>query len=273
MWHATTTRWIAVGVERRRRVVVHRKRSRVVGLRREQRCEVGVDLADLGMVTGDPRRTPTFIMFANPNYYLDATNTFGCPPGAAQPGCVYQYQGDAYNHGDVAPDINRTWLGMVGPGVKTAGETGAVWSDHTDDRPTMLKVLGLRDDYSGQGRVLSEILQPQVARAGLRAKSTMRMARVYKQLESPVGELGLQTLAASTGALTAGDPGERIFKQCSSQLDKLASRRDAVAEQMLSLLNGAAFGHRAIDPAQARLLTAAGEEILKQALTTREYCT
>jgi hypothetical protein len=40
------------------------------------------ELRLLHMVTGDPRRTPSFIMFANPNAFLDATNTFGCAPGA-----------------------------------------------------------------------------------------------------------------------------------------------------------------------------------------------
>jgi hypothetical protein len=109
----------------------------------------------------------------------------------------------------VSPDINRTWLGMVGPGVSSKGETGAVRADHTDDRPTILQVLGLHDDYTGQGRVLTEVLKPSVTSPALRTRAALRMARLYKQLQAPVGEFGLETPAASTGALAAGDPGDR----------------------------------------------------------------
>lgn len=231
------------------------------------------ELRLLHMVTGDPRRTPSFIMFANPNYYLDATNTFGCPPGAHQPGCVYQFQGDAYNHGDVSPDINRTWLGMVGPGVSSKGETGAVWADHTDDRPTILQVLGLHDDYTGQGRVLTEVLKPSVTSPALRTRVGLRMAHLYKQLQAPVGEFGLETLAASTGALAAADPGDILYQQCTSELTQLGNRRNGVAEQIASLLSGAEFQHQAIDPGRARSLIAVGEEVLKQAVSTQEFCT
>jgi hypothetical protein len=231
------------------------------------------ELSLLHMQTADPRRNPNFIMFANPNYYLDATNTFGCPTGAAQPGCVYQYQGDAYNHGDVYPEINRTWLGLVGPGVRNRGETAAVWSDHADDRPTLLADLGLHDDYVQQGRVLPEVLDKSVTAADLRTPETHRMEQVYTQLQAPVGQFGLDTLGASTGALAASDPGDATYVQCTSLLRQLGNERDAVAGKMLALLNGAEFHHAAIDPAQARSLTATGEEILKRALSTEELCT
>jgi hypothetical protein len=35
-----------------------------------------------------------------------------------------------------------------GPGIKNLGETGSVWTDHTDARPTLLTLLGLHDDYA-----------------------------------------------------------------------------------------------------------------------------
>ncbi len=228
------------------------------------------ELRLLHMETGDPRRNPSFVMFANPNYYLDVSS--GSCPGAVQPGCVQQYQGDAYNHGDVAPEINRTWLGMAGPGVKSEGETGAVWSDHTDDRPTMMEILGLHDDYTSQGRVLTEILEPWVTAATLRTHAARAMQRTYTQLEAPVGEFGLETLEASTGSLAAGDPGDVIFTQCSAALNHLGDQRDALAGRMQSLLTGAEFDHQQIDPFTARALTSQGEEILKRALATKEFC-
>jgi hypothetical protein len=229
------------------------------------------ELGLLHMETGDPRRNPSFVMFADPNYYLDATSS-SCPPTAAQPGCVYQYDGDAYNHGDVAPEINRTWLGIVGPGVRHLGETGAIWSDHTDDRPTMLELLGLKDDYVSEGEVLTEMLDPSVTSASLRTPAALEMQRVYTQIEAPVGEFGMLTLRASTGALAAGDPGDAIFSQCTAQLTQLGDERDAVAGQMQALLTGAEFDHATISVARAKALTAAGERVLRRALATEEFC-
>ena len=100
------------------------------------------------MVTGDPQRTPTFVMFGNPDYYFQ---TSGTPDFVENPGF-------AWNHGGVDPKINTTWLGMVGPGVEHRGIDDATWSDHTDIRPTMLLLAGLTDDYAHDGRVLVENL-------------------------------------------------------------------------------------------------------------------
>src|SRR5579885_1541143 len=71
-----------------------------------------VEMSLLHMITADPARTPTFTLFANPNYFL-----FAGAPNCSSP-CVTENPAFAWNHGDVAPDINTTWLGMVGPGVQ-----------------------------------------------------------------------------------------------------------------------------------------------------------
>lgn len=42
------------------------------------------------------------------------------------------------------------------PGVDQAGVDSVTWSDHTDVRPTTLTLLGLKDDYSHEGRALVE---------------------------------------------------------------------------------------------------------------------
>src|SRR5205823_6061650 len=111
-----------------------------------------VEMKLLHMITADPARTPTFTMFADPNYFLQ-TGALDC----SSP-CVTEQPGFAWNHGDVNPDINVTWLGMVGPGVDQSGVDSNTWSDHTDIRPTMMVLLGLKDDYSHDGRVLLEDL-------------------------------------------------------------------------------------------------------------------
>src|SRR5580704_2866802 len=100
-----------------------------------------VEMKLLHMVTADPQRTPTFVMFADPDYFF---LTSGKPDFVEDPGF-------AWNHGGVDPKINTLWLAMVGPGVQNAGTDHNTWSDHTDIRPTMLVLLGLKDDYGHDG--------------------------------------------------------------------------------------------------------------------------
>ena len=114
-----------------------------------------VGLKTLHMITGDPDRTPTFVMFANPDYYFEDSN---CGTANRATCVVIQEQGYAWNHGGVAREINTTWVGMVGPGVKHVGIDTDIWSDHVDIRPTMLLLTGLEDDYASDGRVLVEAL-------------------------------------------------------------------------------------------------------------------
>ena len=124
-----------------------------------------VEMKLLHMITADPARDPTFTMFADPNYFLFA----GAPNCTSA--CVTQQPGFAWNHGTVSPDINTTWLGMVGPGVRNIGVDNSIWSDHTDIRPTILTLVGLKDDYSHDGRALFEDLYSWAIPQSLRAHS------------------------------------------------------------------------------------------------------
>ena len=50
--------------------------------------------------------------------------------------------GFAWNHGDIQPEIARTFIGIVGPGVKNLGVTMPqdFFTDHVDLRPTMMSL-------------------------------------------------------------------------------------------------------------------------------------
>ena len=147
----------------------------------------------LHMVTSDPLRTPTFTLFGNPNYYF-YTGADNCKSG-----CV---SGDTFvwNHGDFQQEIVTTWLGLVGPGVQHIGVESKVWSDHADIRPTMMLILGLKDDYQYEGRALVEYLQPSVIPMSIQdsSQSFLTLSNVYKQINAPVGILGLESLQIST---------------------------------------------------------------------------
>jgi hypothetical protein len=188
------------------------------------------------MVTGDPQRTPNFVMFGNPDFYFQ---TSGSPTFAVN-------NGFAWNHGGVAPEINTTFLGLVGPGVANQGVQNYLWSDHTDIRPTILLLAGLTDDYSHDGRALVEALQSSALPKAVRQSELnfILLASAYKQITAPVGFLGLTSLQVSTRAL-AGD--DTTYANLEAQLSSLTQQRDAVAAQIIQLLEGAEFNGKPID--------------------------
>jgi hypothetical protein len=198
-----------------------------------------VEMNLLHMITADPARTPTFTMFANPNYFLYA----GAPNCSSQ--CVAQEPGFAWNHGDVAPDINTTWLGMVGPGVQRMGVNSSVWSDHTDIRPTMMLLLGLKDDYSHDGRVLFEVLKKSALPPAVRQQlpALISLAQAYKQINAPVASFAQTTLSISTTALESGSStNDSVYNQLENQLINMTITRNAIAAQMIATLETAEFG-------------------------------
>lgn len=215
----------------------------------------------LHMVTADPARIPTVTAFAKPDYFL-----FSGAPNCGSP-CVAVNPAFAWNHGDVSPDINRTWLGLAGPGVRTQGITNRVWSDHTDIRPTMLALLGLRDDYRSDGRVLTEFLTGRAVPPALRRGDGLveALGAVYKQLNACVGTFGLTTLAASTRALTSADAGDGTYSRLEAELTRLGARRDAVAGQIATVLSDAAFAGRPISSGTALALLVRAELIIREA--------
>ncbi|MDX6339791.1 MAG: hypothetical protein QOG05_7131, partial [Streptosporangiaceae bacterium] len=181
-----------------------------------------VELKLLHMVTGDAKRTPSLVLFGNQDFWLSSGKT------SCGSSCFTETAGtDAWNHGDVSPQINTTWLGLAGPGVAHRGVDSTLWSDHTNIQPTMMALLGLRDDYAPDGRVLSEIFTRAALPAGMRPDrpAVLALGRVYTQIEAPVGAFGLDTLKASTGALASHSPGDVTYSRIEQKLRQLGSER------------------------------------------------
>ena len=174
-------------------------------------------------------------MFGNPDYFF---LTFGSPTFSVNPGF-------AWNHGGVRREINTTFLGLVGPGVENEGVEDEVWSDHTDIRPTMLLLAGLTDDYSDDGRALVEVLRSRSLPKNLRRSefNFILLASAYKQITAPVGFLGLKSLEVSTTAL-AGD--DATYADLEGKLSALTTQRDALAAQIIQVLEGAEFSGQSI---------------------------
>jgi hypothetical protein len=212
------------------------------------------------MVTSDPNRTPNFVLFANDDYFNFASGIDSCDDA---PACITLegHGGFAWNHGDFQETITKTWLGMVGPGVLRQGATDAFFSDHTDTRPTLMGLIGLKDDYAHDGRVLFEILDNNAlpSRAASQRELLIGLARAYKNINAPVGVLARKTFAVSTAALEGDDA---TYTRLEGKLVKLTDERNAIAQKMITLLEGAVFDNKAVDPLAAVLLIAEADALI-----------
>jgi len=150
------------------------------------------------MINSDPRRTMSFTVFAQPDYFFE---TFSPCPSPSQ-GCLSD--SFAWIHGDYSNDIGQTWLGVVGPGVKNGGLDNSTWTDHTDVVPTIDALTGLTPDYQPDGRVITQILGPSVAQ-GANGQSFEDLGNVYKQLNAPYGDFNHSLIVASTNGIKADD--------------------------------------------------------------------
>ena len=224
-----------------------------------------VGMKALHMVTPDPQRTPTLVMFAQADYFL-----FAGAPNCNSP-CITvpttpPTSTFAWNHGGIQPEIATTWLGMVGPGVENVGTDSTTWADHTDVRPTMLALLGLKDSYIHDGRVLSEILTGYARPATVKMGGQfIPLSQAYKQLNAPFGQFAMDALAASTKAIESGSTtDDSLYTTIEGQIESLTVQRDAVAAQMKAMLEDAAFNGQRIGNKEAQQLIKQGQALLEQ---------
>jgi hypothetical protein len=225
----------------------------------------------LHMVNADPARTPTFALFAKPDYFLTA--------GAANCNspCVTQNTGFAWDHGDYAAEINSDYAAFAGPGVKNLGIDGftpeqgpnsagpnsgqtevidvhnpGTWTDTTDIRQTELYLTGLTDDYTGDGQVIAPILAS--SNHALSNPETQHLAACYKQLNSSVGQFGAYTLTASTNAVESNSANDRTYTTVNTALFALEKARDALANKIKVELQAAAFEDKQVPATGAQLV-------------------
>jgi hypothetical protein len=216
----------------------------------------------LHMVNSDPARTPSFTAFGNPDYFITAA---GSGPSCGSNPCIdYHF---AWSHGDVQPEIATTWVGFVGPGFAHNGVDTTTWTDHTNVRPTMMTLLGLKDDYRHDGRVLTEALDKHAIPQRLfeHRNTTNELATIYEQLNAPFGQFGMDALVASTRAITSTD--ESVYNSIEASIEGLTTQRDALALKIETALDGAAFNNQEIKEKDAKAWIAEAKSLLNQAAT------
>jgi hypothetical protein len=221
----------------------------------------------LHMVTADPSRTPSFVAFGKPFYYI-STAYADCQQGQTNPApvieCAPSFGEDAWIHGTFDNQINQSWLGMVGPGVLHLGFNDRVWSDHTDILPTMLALTGLDAGYDTQGRALFEVLDDSALPESVRDQESLltRLGQVYKQINAPVGQLGIDSLRYSTEGIVSGGEGDARYLRTEGTLAQITSERDALAGQIAAELNAAVSSGRAVDREAAEAQISAANRLL-----------
>ena len=157
-----------------------------------------------------------------------------------------------------------SFLGLVGPGVKTLGVDNTTWASHADTRPTILALTGLTDDYTTEGRVLLEDLNPGALTQTLRAhhETLSRLGQAYSQINAPVGQFGLDTLKISTTALASNSAGDATYANLEAELAGFGQQRDLLAGQIQGALVGAEFNGQAINEKAAKDQIARAESLL-----------
>jgi hypothetical protein len=225
-----------------------------------QRLADTVEEQTLHMVNSDPKRTPSFTMFGDPDFFFQTTNLASGCNGASV--CVNP--GFAWNHGDIQEEIGNTWFGIVGPGVANNGIDDHTWTDHVDLRPTINALLGLHDDYLDDGRVVTEVLDHQAVPHDLqRGNVSQQVGALYKQINAPFGQFASDTLVASTAALRTTDALK--YDRIEAAIADLTLERNVLAGAIRQALNDAAAGSGGIDENQAKAWLTQGQSLLDRA--------
>jgi hypothetical protein len=215
-----------------------------------------VEEATLHMVNTDPNRTPTFTMFGNPDFFFQTSN-----PCTGLSECVTS--GFAWNHGDEQDEIGNTWVGFVGPGVAVRGVDATTWTDHTNVRPTYLSLLGLSDDYTHDGHVITQALTVKGTPTALQPAYIGNLEDRYEQINASFGQFSHDTLTASTKGIESTD--ETRYSNDETAITNLTTQRDTLATQIKDALDAAAFSGTPITQTQANNWVTQANSLLAQA--------
>jgi hypothetical protein len=217
----------------------------------------------LHMVTADANRTPTFTFFGDPDFFFETVGSATPTPGPSF----------AWNHGDIQPEIGRTFIGIVGPGVanlgilgpgSVKGKTDSFFSDHTDVRPTIMELVGLQDGYVHDGRVITEVLNPKTMSKSLKSNSSLlaQLGQAYKQINAPFGQLAMDSLVVSTKALSGGTMADdHLYLEAENHIQDWIDERDSIVQDMKTMLDSAEFGNQSINASEAKALIKEAESL------------
>ena len=154
---------------------------------------------------------------------------------------------------------------MVGPGIARNGVDSTTWTDHTNLRPTILSLTGLKDDYAEDGHVIVQALDRRALPNALQGSIVPKLEDAYEQVNAPFGQFAAATLKASTEALESNSAGDALYTSIESSIQSLTSQRDALATLIKTALNSATFDGTPINPSQAQSWIDQANQLITQA--------
>jgi hypothetical protein len=111
----------------------------------------------------------------------------------------------------------------------------------------LLALVGLKDDYVDDGRVLVEDLTFTPGKTS--DPQYLPLAQCYKQLNSSVGQFGTDVLVADTAALKSGSSvDDSQYQNFLTSLQQLGVSRDQQASIIKQKLFDAEFNGKALSP-------------------------
>ena len=124
----------------------------------------------------------------------------------------------------------------------------------------MMALAGLKDDYDHDGRVLIEFLDDNALPRSLRRNENfLELAQVYKQLNAPLGSVGLNSLRFANRSILGDDTAYGKFL---TTIADVTAQRNALAAEIKPLLIGAAFNNQPIDEHQEGQLVRCARKLI-----------
>jgi len=118
-----------------------------------------------------------------------------------------------------------------------------------------MTLMALRDNYSWDGDAITPMMYAAPWTIRVDKGDYDRLEAVYKELQAPFGQFGVNTLDADTRALASGsDANDGSYTDMDSQLQTCAGARDALGAQIQSVLEAAETGRRPLDRQEERAL-------------------
>ena len=121
-------------------------------------------------------------------------------------------------------------------------------------RPTINALIGLRDTYEPDGRVITQALVPGAVPAGARGgpeHRSRRSATAYKAINAPFGQFAQDMLVTSTKALKGADPGDATYTSKEASIASLTARATRWRSRSARRSTWRSSPSQPIDPVQA----------------------
>ncbi len=134
-------------------------------------------------------------------------------------------------------------------------------------RPTIDALVGLRDSYQADGRVITQALVPHAVPAAIGADraTAESLGDYYKRINAPFGQFAQDMVTTSTKALKASDSGDATYTAKEASIASLTAQRDALAAQIRTALDNAEFAGLPIDSVQAAGFVSQAQALLTSA--------